>query len=219
MTALDPTPLPTPNAFGQLWTATTVERAVIGQLQTWLNTYLAEVENREPGYERGDIRRPRTWQSDVDVDKLPEAQVPAVVVVVGAENPQSDGRYLNSTLSLVVGVMLRGSTRAQGRDLARLYTAAIKGALLHRPDVGGTVHRLTYDGAAYGETTGDTGVTAANATLSFTAVVGNTLDLYAGPETPLPSPPDTDTWPDYPDWGVVDETHVDVQPVEEVPQP
>lgn len=216
---VDPNSAPSPNIFGQMWSATAAERAVIALLQERFSTYLAEIEAREPNYAKGDILRPRTWQADIDADKLPEAQVPAIVVIVGTEAPTSDGRYLHSTIGLVVAAIVRGTTRAHGRELARLYAAAIRPVLLHNPDVNGAFARLSYDGAAYGEQAGDPGVVAATATLSFTATVGNTTDLWAGPKIILPYPPSVPGWPDYPGDPLVDETIVDVQPVEEVPQP
>src|SRR4051812_6380524 len=127
----DPNPAATPNIFGQMWSATAAERAVIALLQERFSTYLAEIEAREPGYDKGDILRPRTWQADIDADKLPEGQAPAIVVIVGTEAPTSDGRYLHSTISLAVAAIVRGTTRAHGRELARLYAAAIRPVLLH----------------------------------------------------------------------------------------
>lgn len=204
--------------FGPLWSATQAERAVLAQLQEWLSTYLSVVEDNEPNLVRGDISRPRSWQADIDVTKLPETQVPAIIVVVGDEVVDRDGNWLHSFISLDVGVIVRGASRAQARDVARQYTAAIKGALLHRPDVHDTFAHLTYNGAAYGELAGDAGVVAATATISFTALVGNTLNLNGGPlGPPLPTPPDVPTWPDYPPFPIVDETIVTVTPEEHIP--
>lgn len=194
--------------FGPLWSATSAERAIISHLQGSLSTYLAEVEDNEPGWEKGDIFRPRSWQADIDVGRLPETQVPAIVVVVGDETPEKDGQFLHLFISLAIGVIVRGTSRAQARDVARLYTAAIKGALLHNPDVGDTFAHLSYNGTTYGELAGDAGVVAATASIVFTALVANTIDLRAGPGAILPAPPDVPTWPTYPEYPVVDETHV-----------
>jgi hypothetical protein len=163
-----------------------------------------------------EIVRPRSWQSDVDVGRLPEAQVPAIIVVVGDEVADRDGQYIHASVGIAIGVMVRGRSRAHGRDIARLYTPAIKGALLHWPDVDGTFSHLSYDGVAYGEVAGDPGVVAATATISFTAHVADTIDLSARPGAPLPdpgpmpAPPDVPSWPDYEIYPAVDETIVDV---------
>jgi len=213
--------------FGPLIDATVVERAVIRHLAPptlvpggvdWLNTYLAVVEARA-GYAKGTLARVRTYQADVDVRRFPEQQLPALIVVVGDETPVPDGQNLHAQLTLVVGVIARGATRQQGRDLARLHAAAIKGALLHRPDLSGTLAALTYDGAGYTETRGDPGVVAAVANVEFTALVPATIDLFAGPDlpaVPLPTPPDVPDWPTYPGRPTADEIVIQAHPEEEI---
>jgi hypothetical protein len=73
---------------------------------------------------------------------------------------------------------------------------------------------LTYEGTDYGEIVGDAGVVAATATIAFTALVGETIDLSARPNgplaEPLPAPPDVPSWPTYPSPPTVDETNVEV---------
>lgn len=205
-------------AFGPLWTATQAEAAILRMLAPatqyptghgWLNTYLAEIEDRA-GLDKGTIVRPRQWQADIDVRTFPEGQIPAIVVIVGDETPLRDGHLLHSWVDVAVGVIVRGTSRQEGRNLARWYAAAVRGAMMHHTDMGGAFARLRYSGVAYGEVAGDPTVFAATATVAFEALITATLDLSRGPDQPTaePTPPDVPDWPEYPGDVLVDETIV-----------
>lgn len=204
------------DVFGPLKDATLLELAVIrtlgggralGEDDTpgWLSTYLGRLEVQTPGYEYGDLHRPRTWQSDIDVRWFPEGQLPAVSCVVGAGTPYNDGEFIHLQWAFAVGIALKGTDRQEGRDIARLYGAATYGALMHNPSLGGVVQGLQFVGIAAREVRGNPGVVAATAELAFTATMPDVLQLNAGPRTPdpLPDPPGGEE-PTYPDTPVAD---------------
>jgi hypothetical protein len=196
------------DVFGPLIDATVVERVVIDTLKGsdgWLSTYLAEVEDRAPGFEKGQLHRPRTWQADIDVRKFPEGQLPAVVCVVGQGDPDSDGENVNVRWPLAVGVIVKAPSRQRSRDLARMYAAAVLGAILHKLPGREPITDVVFEGVAFREVRGNTDVVAAAAEVAFTVLVPAVVALYGGPAQPDPepippgNPPGDDGWPEYPE--------------------
>jgi hypothetical protein len=204
--------------FGPLIDATVVERAIIATLKIRLDTYLWQLETRTPGFRPRQIKRPRQWQADVDDRRFPETQLPTVVVVVGDGDPESSGAHLHMRWPLSVEVILKAPSRQRQRDLSRMYAAAIAGALLHDPTLeGDALVALALQRIRFREVPGNPGVVAAAAAVEFVALQENVLRLY-GPRDLLPLPPDPDdTYPVYPDGPDVEDTIVNINPVEELP--
>lgn len=204
--------------FGPLVDATAIERGALTVLRTWLNTYLAEIEDRAPGYEKGQITRPRTWQADIDVRTFPENQLPAIAIIADNPTAENQGGRIQLSYPLGAGVVVRARDRVRQRDIARMYAMAIAAALMHHPDLDGTVASLTLEGFTYPELAGDADVVAATGQVAFTAVVPNALDLMTRPSQPdpEPAPPDTPDWPTYPAPSTVESAEARTIPVTEI---
>jgi hypothetical protein len=214
------------DVFGPLKDATAVERAVIrilggdralrqpGSFPGWLHGYLEEVESRAPGETPGGIARPRTWQADIDTRRFPETQLPAVICVVETPSVLSNGGTIGYRWRVTAGVIYRGSSRQRGRDVVRLVTAAMAGALYHHPDLGGLATDMSWPIPSFGEAS-DGGPIAATGQLDFTVLVPDSLGIYDGPLEPTPLPdPAPGTPPTYPSDPTVVDSDVTVDPEE-----
>jgi hypothetical protein len=67
--------------YGPIITAWTVEQAVRDTLQTWIDTFLGEIERQSSGrWDLRQIRRPRSWFIQSAFHDIPEKLLPAIHV-------------------------------------------------------------------------------------------------------------------------------------------
>jgi hypothetical protein len=176
--------------FGRLVAACDVEEATLGQLQKWLADYLAEVE-RYHGYAVGSLPYPRSWVISSEVERMPEDQLPAVILAspglfTGAGVPQADGRGVyTARWQLVASTQVSARGNGLALRLARLYALAVR-----RIDWLDERYRLL--GSIDDRTT-------CISEVEVSAEVGDVLSRGHGPLAPLLGPgnlgPDSPTWP------------------------
>lgn len=203
--------------FGQIITRDDLENAAKTTLQTWLSTYLAEVE-RQSGVVAGSYERPRSYSTTNDFEKFDEAQTPAIIIVssglIGAPIKQGTGTY-RTTWALGVGVVCSGSDEGDVRTMVNIYTAAIRTLLVQRPSLGQFAQGLNYEDEKYDEVTGAKRRTLQAGYIVCSVEVDNVVDASGGPITPS-DPPDPATDP-ITDWPIAESGSVLVTKVKEIP--
>lgn len=125
--------------LGELLIITRLERAVIAHFKLWQDTYLAEIErltDREPRT----IPGMRSYSVKSELDKFPEEQLPAMVVVspgVVADTivKEGDGSY-SAQWDLGIAVVSSARDEHATDDLRAYYGAAIRAVFLQHPAVG-----------------------------------------------------------------------------------
>jgi hypothetical protein len=191
--------------FGRLVAACDVEEATLGQLQKWLADYLAEVE-RYHGYAVGSLPYPRSWVISSEVERMPEDQLPAVILAspglfTGAGVPQADGRGVyTARWQLVASTQVSARGNGLALRLARLYALAVRGALLQQQRLEGLeVRRIDWLDERYRLLGSIDDRTTCISEVEVSAEVGDVLSRGHGPLAPLLGPgnlgPDSPTWP------------------------
>lgn len=188
--------------FGPLVAACDVENAALAQLETWLADYLAEVE-RYHGYAPGDLPQPRSWLVSSAVEKMPEDQLPAVILASPGllDRPLADGRGIyTARWRLVVAVMISARGNRLALRLARLYALALRSVLLQQqalPEL--AVRRLDWLDERYRLLDSIDDRTVCIAEVEISAEVADVISRQAGPLAPLLGPglpgPDSPEWP------------------------
>jgi hypothetical protein len=196
--------------FGQIVTGWDVEQWVLDLLERWTSTYMSEVE-RQHGMVAGTLARPRSFVRTISFDKLPEDQLPAVMVISTglAGPPKTSGETIRASWAVGIGVVCSARTQDEAKRNASFLTAALRDLFKQRPSLDG--HALGTDWAieAYDDLTFDDTRSLAGGRLVFAIEVGDVVSVNAGPATPdVPLDPDTLPWPD---WQQVEEVDLDVE--------
>jgi hypothetical protein len=128
------------SAFGQIVTSRDVEQAVLSTLRGWLPVYLRWFE-QQTGRSAGALPNPRSYRVVADPDeRFPEEQLPAILVVSpGLAEPPSregDGSW-QATWTVGIGVIVSTATADTTREVAAVYTAAVRAAIVQRGALGG----------------------------------------------------------------------------------
>jgi hypothetical protein len=188
--------------FKDIITRQEVEQAAMITLQTWLDTYLAEVE-RQKGLAVRSLPRPRSWMRRNEFEHWPEDQIPSIIVISPgiAEPPTGTGSgAFRANWLLGVAVVAEGQQTNNTRDLVGYYTAAIRALIIQRPSLGGFAMGVTWTDERYDDISDtEIGRTLASGQVVFQVTVENIVSTKAGPltpDTPPVDPPDTSpTWP------------------------
>lgn len=126
--------------YGSIIDPGTVELALVDTLKAFLPGHLAHQERRRPDIvaglpaaANGHFPAPRSWPKLSEFDSTVQNQLPAITVVspgaAGAPTREKSGQY-SFTWRFQVTVEIAGRDEGQGRDLAGVYLAAIRGALV-----------------------------------------------------------------------------------------
>jgi len=190
-----------PSIFGQIVTGLDVEQWCMEELATWSSTYLAEVE-RQSGLSGHDLARVKSWVTGPSLDKWPEDQLPAgLLISVGlAERPSmsGDGSY-NARWQMGLAIIVSARTEAETHRLAMLYIAAHRTLLLQRPSLGERTLGVDWQDENYDQLPYDDIRSLGAGMANFTVEVESVASWGMGPNTPdVPlSPDDTLPWPPY----------------------
>lgn len=195
--------------FGPLVTGTEVETAARATLQTWMPDYLGWLERK---YDRanGSLITPRSWVSANDVDRWPEEQIPSVLLLSTglANEPARDGANIyRAKFALAVVVIVSARDRAVTDELAKLYTAACRAILLHKPSLGGFATAVEWVDEEYDVLPDRNRRQLAAGRAVFRVEVPAVVRSKAGPSTPSPAPETP-----LPDEPTVTEPEVDLDP-------
>jgi len=197
--------------FGPIVSGGDVEQWCLEVLEKWSGTYLAELE-RIHGLTAGELQRPRRFLVGQTLDKWPEDQVPAVVLVSAglAEPPKrrGDGTY-DARWLMGLGCVCSARTEEKTHALAQIQLAAHRQILLQRPSLEGRAAGMTWLDDDYAQLPYDDNRSLGAAMAFFTVQVNGVGQTGAGPVTPAdPLSPDTDPWPAWPE---VDTVQIDVK--------
>jgi len=209
----------TNTAFEPLVAASDVEDAVIALLQNWLPTYVWEIE-RQHGQTPGQLAAPRSYLISSEAEKMPEDQLPAIIVASpGTTDPplaDGDGVY-TARWGIAASVMIAARGNRLALRLARLYAAAIRGALIQQQQLDGlALRRVDWLGERYDRLESIDDRTICIGSVDLAAEVDDVLTRHAGPLEPL-MPPEPAPGLGSPQWPTVQTTDTQIvkQPLEE----
>lgn len=187
--------------FGPIVDAGQVQQAIQDTILTWIDTYLVAVE-RANGLADRYYDRPRSWRIDDSVRKLPEDQMPVLLVVSGGDldepaDTRGDG-LLDEIHDVGITIIGKAGRRADTALLARRYATALKLLLNHKGGDFGGVCRLASKPAARTDEVirGERNNAAVDreylgvAYVTFRVLVTGAMSRAGGPTTPAPVPPD-----------------------------
>jgi hypothetical protein len=202
-----------PSIFGPLVGGSDLETWTVELVARWIGTYLSEAE-RQHGLAAGTLARPRAIVRTTSLDKWPEDQLPAVLVVsVGTmEQPVKggDGSF-RARWRIALGGLVSARTQEETRTMAMLYGLALRALLIQRPSLDGHAAGTVWTAETYDDLEYDDGRTLALAVEEFTVEVDGVTLADAGPVTPDdPLDPETDPWPD---WPLAEQVEVEVDAV------
>lgn len=201
--------------FGPIISSDQVEDAIRNTLRDWFPTYLREYE-LQAGIPANSLPEPRAYIVTNDVEKEPEDQMPAILVVSPGlvEEPMPDGEGLyRAPFGVAVAVFTSASDRESTEDLVRQYVAMARAIMLHKQTYGGIGDGTRWVDESYAELTFDDERTIGAGQAVFVVEVAGVVRRYGGP--PRPIEPDPDTQPGS-NWPTVDEVIVDEEILEEV---
>jgi hypothetical protein len=211
-------PNPDPDAvdsiFGRIVSGDDVERWCVQLVQRWVSTYLSEVE-RQHGVSAGTLQRPRAYVTAPSLDKWPEDQLPAVILVsVGLSDAPikaGDGKY-RARWDMGLACVCSARTQAQSHSAAMSYMAALRALFVQRPSLDGRADGTMWNSETYDDIDYDDARSLSAGIAHFIVDVCDVTTANAGPVTPdAPLPDDTEPWPL---WPQVLTTDIDVEAVD-----
>lgn len=197
------------SVFGSLITGSDVEAWVTDTLQTWMATYLGEMERRT-GRPGGSLQPPRSYVTVNELVRWPEEQIPAVIIVSPglADEParHGDGGYTAGWV-VDIGVIVSASSRQATSELAKVYAVAVRAALLQHRSLGGRASGVSWVDESYDDLPAEQGRTLAAGLGRFHVRAKDVVNSDAGTANPVP-PPDPVIPPG--DWPTVREDGVTI---------
>lgn len=191
--------------FGALIHGGMIEDDAQATLRKWMRTYIGAAEEKF-GYQPEQLPDIRGWDitSDVDIEKWPETQIPALVLISPglARDPEPGDGAHNATWDLRVALLVSASTEQAVHKLARVFAAVTRQCLLQQlqreSDL--PVVNVWWTDERYDTLASDRRRTLAAALLAFNVELGQVVTLDDGPivPDPLPDPPGDSERPDYP---------------------
>lgn len=202
--------------FGPIIHAGQVEDAAAATLELWLPTYLREIE-RQHSRDQLALPDPKSWliysQADRPED-WPESGLPAILLMCpglkGAPEREGAGSY-RARWDLQAGAVVSASRPAQTRQLAQLYGAAIRAAILQHPGLGGFAQAVTWTDESNGDMSPVDSRSLGYTSVAFAVDVHAVVDAAGGPLLP-----DASADPDGPEWLDVTEADAAVTLTEDV---
>lgn len=174
--------------YGDILDSDLIEGWVEAHLKSRMPEYLAEV-SRQRGLDKS-IQKPRSYVRSADVNKMPEDQLPSIVIVCPglAERPlmEGDGKY-RARFSLGLACITTGRNRKVTNRVSKMYAAAARAAVLQHGSLGrDEVMGVDWQDESYDDLPFDDVRTLGIATVLFRVEVRGVLDTGGG----LPEPPD-----------------------------
>lgn len=182
--------------FGIIKTGGDVEQAVISHLEEWVTTYLAEIE-RQQGIPPKSLPTVDHWVSTNEFRKWAEEQTPVGVVISPgiSDDPVKDGEgTYRAKWHVGIAVVIKGRNRAEVSENAKLYAAAVRGAMLQHRSLGGFARGVEWKDETYTDVPTKSERTMGSAQSVFEIEVPETINVFAGlvtkPEEPYEDPGD-----------------------------
>ena len=180
--------------FGPLFHAGQLEASVITALKTWLHTYLLEVE-RQTEREENSLARPKSYSVVSEHERWPENHLPAIIVAAAGllETPVKDGEgYYRGRWGVEVAAVCSASSGAATRELAMIYAAAVRGAMLQRRSLGEDLQCTDWLDESYDDVPSEQRRSLVSASNVFAVERSRILSVQEGPLDPESVP---DEWP------------------------
>lgn len=179
------------NLFGPIVTGKQVRNAMISHIRKWFPSYIAEV-GRTDGRDGAALPLFRSFPSLLDMPdgRYVEDQMPSCVVVAPGliELPTKHSGVYKARWAVNVGAVISGQNRENTFDLAELYAAAIRSAVLQHPGLGGFAAGTDWLGERYDDIPNDMQRTLGAGTVQFSVEVQGAVDARQGPVQPLADP-------------------------------
>lgn len=183
------------SVFGNITTSVDVEGAMEAHVVKWITTYLREVE-RQKGLKVGLLPSPRSYQKRNELQRWPEDQMPAIVIVApgtaGTPKRKGDGTY-DANWVCGVAAVVSSTDKESTRTMASYYTAAIRAAVLQHRSIGGFARGVTYEDERFDDLPEVQGRSLVSGQVFFTVQVSAIVDSSQGPSQPSDDPAE---WPD-----------------------
>jgi len=125
--------------FGPLITAVDVDAKVIDLLQTWLPTYLRQLERERPTViTEGlfDLPKDDNYANVLDDDEFPDHRLPAILVTSAetADPPTKNGDGIYTAgWTVTISSVVRGRTPAETRWIASMFEGSVRRLMVHHP--------------------------------------------------------------------------------------
>ena len=203
------TPATLPVELGPVITGADVEAGVYRCLRSWLPLYLRHVEELkgEPEDTLGPVRG---WHTAGELDKWPEDQLPAVIIVSPGlrEEPDKDGSgFYRARWLVAVALLVSARTEARTRQLCHLYAAAIRSCVLQTLVLQDEPEAVYWRDESYDDLEPEAARSLSLAQLFFDVDVSDVaVDALGRGYGPIGPDPD----PDYPPWPDVVDADLDV---------
>jgi hypothetical protein len=197
--------------YGPLVTGHDIEQAIETTLRAYFPGDLGDLSARLFEDNRRGIEPIRSWSTATTVDRYPEQQLPALIIVsTGTAEPptQVDGRW-SAWWDVGIAAITAGVDGALAARTAKWYAAVARRVLLQHPTLGGLAGGLTFTDESYDVVPFENGRTHAGAEVGVSVLVSDLVDAHAGP-----TEPPADPWADPGDFPAADEVTMAVQRVE-----
>lgn len=179
------------NIFGSIVTGRAVRQAMRTHLQSWFPTYIAELARIE-GKDPASMPLFRSWVSALDLPegKYEEHQMPSCVIVAPGllREPERRGGDVIATWAVSVGCVVSGQDRENTFDLAEMYAAAVRAAVVQHPSLGGFATATDWLGERYDDIPNDMLRTLAAGSVQFAVQAYQAITPSDGPSEPLLDP-------------------------------
>jgi hypothetical protein len=193
--------------FGDFAGGHNVDLVLYNLIDKWLLTYLYEIARRS-GEEFDELKPFRSWRVSTELEKMPEDQTPALIMVnLGlADNPvkrgsSSPGQSFYATWSYQFGCL----TSAKGKKvnaaprairLSQMYTTAVRLILIQKSDDEGVLGMRDWMDEGYDGVDSEDDRTINLSHTDFWINVPAAATWANGPMEPVPEPgPDSPVWP------------------------
>lgn len=183
----------TVDIFNPIISGAQVEGAVIHTLDTWLPTYLRELE-LQYGRPLNQIKPPRSYTTRNRFTSFPEEQMPICVVVSpglrGRPLMTGDGNF-RAPFRIGAGVIVSATDQPTTNDLAKLYGAAIRSIMIQQGGMMGLASQTTWEDESYDDVPiPDADRTIMSVQVVATVEVEAVVNRWAGPTDPFAPDPE-----------------------------
>lgn len=172
------------DVYGPLYGGHSVQEAVYNTIQTWMPTYVAEI-NRVLGSKVLEV--PIEYRHRPEYRTLPKRATAAVIVEVPSTvgQPRVAQSHVRVDWRVAITIYVFGTKDWQETQaLTSAYAACIRALLLQNRGLGGFAETTMWESEEYMEGEHSSGRTTGIAHIRLSVTIGNAVNIYGG----LPSP-------------------------------
>jgi hypothetical protein len=177
------------NALGPIFAAPELEDALLALIESWLPTYLTEVETAY-GLDPLTLARPKFYGTSVEADTHPGEGLPAIIVVSPGtgEVPEGEAQNITAWYDVTVATSTMAASEIGARRLGAFYSAAIRAIVMQHGSIGGVADAVRFLGEEFIGSPGndERSRSRGGALTHFRVRISPILDRQAGPTEPMP---------------------------------